>query len=97
MLDGRFTKCYGFHFMLANHFRHNVKISFPYYLKQSLTISIQDLQKDPNGEHVCHECLMVLILNTLKAKQIVRSRGQIKDVDYEMDGSAQEMGYESKT
>ena len=32
-LDGRFTKFYGYHFMLANHFRRNVKINFPYYLK----------------------------------------------------------------
>lgn len=82
-LDGRFTKFYGYHFMMANHFRRNVKINFPYYLKQSLTISIQALQKDPNGEHVFHEGLMVLIMNTLKAKRIVRCRGRIKDVDYE--------------
>ena len=32
-LDGRFTKCYIYHFMLANHFRHSVKINFRYYLK----------------------------------------------------------------
>ena len=97
MLDGRFTKCYGYHFMLANHFRRNVKINFPYYLKQSLTISIQALQKDPNGEHVFHEGLMVLIMNTLKAKRIVRCRGRIKYADYETEGSAQEKGYDSDT
>ena len=96
-LDGQFSKCYGYHFMLANHFRQNVKINFPYYLKQSLTISIQALQKDPNGEHVCHEGLMVLIMNTLKAKRIVRCRGRIKDVDYETEGSAQEKGYDFNT
>ena len=32
-LDGRFTKLYGYHFMLANHFRHDVRINFPFYLK----------------------------------------------------------------
>ena len=40
---------------------------------------------------------MVLIMNTLKAKRIVRCRGQIKDADYEMEGSAQEKGYDSDT
>ena len=40
---------------------------------------------------------MVLIMNTLKAKRIVRCRGQIKDVDYEMEGSAREKGYDSDT
>ena len=40
---------------------------------------------------------MVLILNVLKAKRIVRSRGRIKDADYETEGSAQEKGYDSET
>ena len=40
---------------------------------------------------------MVLILNTLKAKRIVRSKGQIKDADNEMEGSTQEMGYDFET
>ena len=86
-LDGRFMKCYGYHFMLANHFRPSVKINFPYYLKQSLSIFVQGIHKDPNGEHVCHESLMVLIMNVLKSKRIVRNRGRIKDVDYETKGS----------
>ena len=96
-LDERFTKCCGYHFMLANHFRHNVKINFPYYLKQSLSILVQALQRDPKGEHLCHEGLMVLILNVLKAKSIVRSRGHIKDANYDMEGSAKEKGYDFET
>jgi len=96
-LDGRFMKCYGYHFMLASHFRHSVKINFPYYLKQSLSISVQAIQKDPNGEHVFHEGLMVLIMNVLKSKRIVRNRGRIKDVDYETEGSIQEKGYDFET
>lgn len=64
-LDGQFTKLYGYHFMLANHFRHDVRINFPFYLKQSLSLSIQETQNDPNREHVFHEGLMVLIMNVL--------------------------------
>ena len=39
-LDGIFTKLYSYHFMLANHFRHGIRINFPFYLRQSLGLSI---------------------------------------------------------
>ena len=48
---------------------------------QSLSISTQAIQKDPNGEHVCHEGLMVLIMNVLKSKKIVKPRGSLKGAD----------------
>ena len=36
-------------------------------------------------------------MNVLKSKRIVRSRDDITDVDYEIEGSAQEKGYDSET
>ena len=93
-LDGRFTKFYGYQFMLANHFRHDVRINFPFYLRQSLSISIQAIQKDPNGEHVCHEGLMVLIMNVLTSKKIMKPRGSLKVADYDMEGSLPEKSYD---
>ena len=32
-LDGCFTKIFGHHFMLVNHFRYRVRISFLFYLR----------------------------------------------------------------
>ena len=32
-LDGCFTKIYGHHFMLFNHFRHGIRINLPFYLR----------------------------------------------------------------
>lgn len=31
-LDGRFSRIYGHHFVIMNHFRYGVKISFSFYL-----------------------------------------------------------------
>ena len=35
-LDGCFTKIYGHHFMLVNHFRYRVTLNLPLYLRKSL-------------------------------------------------------------
>ena len=32
-LDGHFTKLYGYHFMLVNHFRHSIRLNFLFYLR----------------------------------------------------------------
>lgn len=40
-LDGRFTRVYGYHFSLLNHFHHRVRDSFPHYLFYSLNHSIK--------------------------------------------------------
>ena len=40
---------------------------------------------------------MVLIMNVLKYKRIVRNRGRMKDVDYDMEGSIPEKGYDFET
>ena len=47
-LDGHFTKIYGHHFILVNHFRNRVWINFPFYLRQSLGSTIVTLQNNPD-------------------------------------------------
>lgn len=47
-LDGRFTRAYGHHFVLLNHFRHGEKVSLPYYLACSMDHNIKEVQKDPS-------------------------------------------------
>ena len=95
-LDGRYTKLYGYHFILANHFQHNIRVNFPSYLLQSLAISTQAILRDPTREHVCHEGLMVLIMKVLKSKKILKPRNfKVEYLDTE--GSIQEKDYESGT
>lgn len=96
-LDGHFSKIYGHHFMLVNHFMHGVRINFPFYLMQSLDGSILSLQNDPNGDHACHEGLMDLIMNVLKMKKVERPRMNRKTLeDYDTDGSDSEDDYEEE-
>ena len=71
-LDGCFTKIYGHHFMLVNHFRHRVRLNIPFYLRQSLGNTILAIQNDPKGDHSCHEELAVLVMNLLKSKKVDR-------------------------
>ena len=40
---------------------------------------------------------MVLIMNVLKSKKIVKPRGSLKAVDYDTKGSLSEKGYDSDT
>lgn len=67
-LDGRFTKIYGHHFVLLNHFRHNEKISFPFYLLSSLSASIFDFKENPHVNPVLHQGLISLIYKQLKVR-----------------------------
>lgn len=69
-LYGCFTKIFGHHFMLVNHFRHRVRISLPFYLRQLLDNTILAIQNDLDGDHAFHKGLMVLVMNLLKAKKI---------------------------
>lgn len=96
MLDGRYKKLYGYHFVLANHFCHNIRVNFPSYLLQSLSNSTLSFQHDPTREHACHEGLMVLVMNVLKSKKILKPRN-IKGEDQDTEESIQEKGYDSKT
>lgn len=96
MLDGTYTNLYGYHFVLATHFHHNIRVNFSSYLLQSLSNSTLAIQHDPIGEHACHEGLMVLVMNVLKSKKIPKPRN-IKGEDQDIEGSFQETGYDSET
>lgn len=69
-LDGRFTKFYGYHFVLLNHFRHDEKVNFPYFLLCSMNATIKAYKENPMGDTAMHQGLMVLIYDHLKANQI---------------------------
>lgn len=60
-LDGRFTRVYGYHFSLLNHFRHKVRVSLPHYLFHSLSNSLDDHKKNPKINHILHTGLIGLI------------------------------------
>jgi hypothetical protein len=48
------------------------------------------LQKDLDGDHACHEGLMVLVMNLLKSKKMEKFHFSIEDLDCEMEGSDSE-------
>lgn len=50
-VDGRFTRAYGHHFVLLNHFRHGDKVSLSYYLACSMDHTIREMQKDSQKDH----------------------------------------------
>lgn len=68
-LDVCFTKIFGCHFIIVNHFRHRVRLNLPFYLRQSLSTTILAIQNDPKGDHNYHKGLMVLVMNLLKSKK----------------------------
>lgn len=61
-VDGRFTRVYGYHFSLLNHFRYKVRVSFPYYLLCSLRKSLDDHKKNPRRFPILHTSLIRLIV-----------------------------------
>lgn len=85
-LDGRFTKVYGYHFVLLNHFRYDEKVNIPYFLICSMNATIKAHRDNPKGDTTMHQGLMVLIYDHLKDNQIshpillsliLRRKGQI--------------------
>lgn len=69
-LDGRFTKVYGYHFMMLNHFRYKDKFNMPYFLICSMNSTIKAHRENPKGDISMHQGLMVLIYEHIKANQI---------------------------
>lgn len=59
--DGSFTRVYGHHFVLLNHFCHGIKVSLPFYLMSSLRANFRDHKKNPIKFPILHEELLVLI------------------------------------
>lgn len=60
-LDGHYTRVYGHHFVILNHFRHGVRMSFPFYLMLALRANFSDHHKNPSKFPILHEGLLVLI------------------------------------
>lgn len=60
-LDGHFTRVYSHHIFLLNHFRHNVRVSLPFFLMSSLQTSFKDHRKNLVKYHILHEGLLLLI------------------------------------
>jgi hypothetical protein len=60
-LEGRYSKVYNYHFSLANHFRHNITINFPFFLLCSLNQSITEHRV--KNFPVLHVRLILLIVD----------------------------------
>lgn len=61
MVDGHFTKVYGYHFVLLNHFWYKVRVYFPFYLLISLKHCILEHCENPRSFLVLHVGLIHLI------------------------------------
>ena len=65
-LDPRFDRIRTHHFVLLNHFRHKVKISFPFYIFTSMAKNIEGFKKIPVKNPALHEGLLLLVYEFLK-------------------------------
>ncbi len=74
-LEPRFDRVRTHHFVLLNHFRHKVKISFPFYIYTSMTKNIESYKKCPVKNPTLHEGLLLLIFKFLKTQTRVKSIG----------------------
>ena len=72
ILDGRSKRVHKFHFIFLNHFHHNDRISFPFYLRFSLLHSLH-AHRRKESHPILHEGLILLIENYYKTKAIVAS------------------------
>ena len=66
-LDPRFDRACTHHFVILNHFWHNVRISFPYYLLTSMRKAVESFKKKPITNLALHEGLLLLIHEHFKA------------------------------
>lgn len=66
-LDPRFDRVRTHHFFLLNHFHHESKIYFPYYLFTSMSKAITSFKKKPTVNHALQEGLFLLIHEYFKA------------------------------
>ena len=70
MLDPRFDRARTHHFVILNHFWHNVRNSFPFYLLTSLSKVVESFKKKPTANSALHEGLLLLIYEKFKAQTI---------------------------
>jgi len=67
-LDPRFYWARTHHFVILNHFCHDSKISFPFYLFTSMNKAISSFKKKPIVNPTLHEGLLVLIHEHFKLR-----------------------------
>ena len=66
-LDPRFDRARTHHFVILNHFWHNVKISFPFYLLNSMSKALGSFKKKPTANPALHKGLLLLSYEHFKA------------------------------
>ena len=81
-LDPRFDRACTHHFVLLNHFWHNVKISFPFYLLTSMSKAVDNFKKKPIVNPTLHEGLLLVIYEHFKAQTISKAPPQAKIVEF---------------
>lgn len=69
-LEPWFDRVRTHHFVILNHFHHNSKISFPYYLFTSMNKAITSYKKKATINPALHEGLLLLIHEHFKAQKI---------------------------
>lgn len=67
-LDPRFDRIRTHHFVLLNHFRHGIKISFPFYLYTSMSKNIEGFKKLPVKNLALHKGLLLMVYEFLKTQ-----------------------------
>ena len=80
-LDPRFDRVRTHHFVILNHFRHGVKISFPFYLFNSMNKAITSFKKKASANPALHEGLLLLIHEHFHAHNISKNPIQGAEVD----------------
>ena len=76
-LDSRFDRIRTHHFVLLNHFRHGVKIYFPFYLYTFMSKGIQGYKKKLVTNPALHEGLLLLVYKFLKNQTRGKSLGDL--------------------
>lgn len=80
-LDSRFDRVRTFHFVLLNHFRHKVKISFTFYLYTSMCKALSSFKKKPFVNPALYEGLLLLIHEHFKALSLSKPPSLKSNVD----------------
>ncbi len=79
-LDTRFARVRTHHFVLLNHFRHGIKISFPFSLFTSMSKSIEGLTNKLTANPTLHEGFLLLVYEYLKTQTRGKSLGEAGNV-----------------
>ena len=80
-LDPRFDRVRTHHFVILNHFRHGIKISFSFYLFNSMDKAISSFKKKATVNLALHEGLLLLIHEHFHAQTISKNPNQGEEAD----------------